>query len=89
MASEQNLLHFQLALVEARQSQLRAEHFAVRINTGAYKSRLGRVTNGARVPYTEQQILDDEVATMHRHIQLAEEHLEFAKTHLSVIKRSI
>lgn len=77
-------MRFQLSLAEAAQSQLRAQHYAKRIETGVWKERIGRVRiggfNGELA--SEEYILKDEVATMNRHIQLAEDHLNMAKSHL-------
>jgi hypothetical protein len=73
-------LKFQLALTEAKQSQLRAEHYNVRIETGAYKDRLVHKGSVDGPYYTEKELLLDEVATMNRHIQLAQEHIEYAKS---------
>lgn len=74
---------FQLALAEARQSQLRAEHFKVRIETGQFLKRVVRHGGPEGPLLTPDELVADEVRTMHRHIQLAEDHLEFAKGFLS------
>ncbi len=78
------LTRFQLAVLEAQQSQLRATYYAQRIQTGAWRDRIGKVFHGALpehggTPYSEDELLKDELATMHRHIQLAQEHIENAK----------
>lgn len=75
---------FQLALAEATQSQLRAQYYQKRIETGAWRSRIGRVHVGGLpehggTPMPEDQILQDEVATMYRHIDWAEKHLDYSK----------
>lgn len=85
---DNNLLHlqmqFNLALTEAAQSQLRARHFEQRVVTGAYRERLGKAFIGGLpehggVPMTEDELRQSDLATMHRHITLAEEHIEHAK----------
>jgi hypothetical protein len=76
-------MQFNLALAEAKQSQLRAEYYAKRIETGSYKERIGKSLNLDKTPRTEQEILRDEVGTMHNHITRAEEHLDWAKHYLS------
>lgn len=78
-------LRAQVALLDVKQCQLRAAYFAKRIETGVYKSRVGHVYRGGLpehggVPYTEQEILEDEVRTMNTHIANAEDRLEYAKT---------
>lgn len=80
------VLQFQLALTQAAQSQLRAEHYAVRIQTGVFKSRQvyrGGLPEHGGVPYTQDELQADEVATMQRHIHLAEAHIEHAQEILS------
>lgn len=72
-------LRFQLAMAEARQSQLRAEHFKVRIDAGAYKNRIVHMGGHDGPLLSEDKLRLDEVATMNRHIQRAEEHIEYAK----------
>lgn len=79
-----NYARFQLALVEAQQSQLRAQYYQKRIDTGTWRERIGKVFEGGLpehggIPYTEERILQDEVQTMHRHIDWAEQHLDHAK----------
>lgn len=78
-----NEMKFMLALAEAKQSQLRAEYYSKRIDTGSYKERVGKSFDGHHNPRTEQQILQDEVETMYRHISLAEQHLDMAKGYLN------
>jgi hypothetical protein len=78
-----NEMQFNLALAEAKQSQLRAEYYAKRIETGSYKERIGKSLNFDKTPRTEQEILQDEVETMYRHIDLAEKHLDMAKHYLA------
>lgn len=75
---------FQLAILEAQQSQLRATYYAQRIQSGAWRDRIGHVFHGSLpehggVPYTEDEVLKSELATMHQHIQLAQEYIEHAK----------
>lgn len=69
----------EIALANVRQSQLRAEHYNTRIQTGVYKDRIVRHGSMDGPLYSEAELLKDEVATMNRHIQLAEERLEYAK----------
>lgn len=73
---------FQLAMMEAAQAQLRAQYQAKRIETGVWKDRIGKVKqgglNGPAVP--EADLLKDEVQLMHRHIALAQEHIEHGKS---------
>ena len=71
----------QVALLEAQQSHLRARWREQRVASGAYKDRVGKVFHGVtdKVPFTEQELAEDEIRNMSRHIQLAQEHLEFAK----------
>jgi hypothetical protein len=76
---------FSLALAEAAQSQLRARYFEQRIATGVYKEKVGHVFHGFytdpnKTPYTEEELLREELQTMSRHIALAEEHLDQAKS---------
>lgn len=81
-------LRFNLSLIEAQQSQLRALHYKVRIDSGVYKSRevyRGGLPEHGGVLYTETELLHDEIGTMNRHIQLAQDHIEYAKTILSDI----
>ncbi len=75
-------MQFNLALAEVKQSQLRAEYYAKRIETGIYKQRQGTTTYGNSRPLTDQELLSDEMATMDRHIDIAEKHLEAAKTYM-------
>jgi hypothetical protein len=87
-----NTLHakFQLALVEAAQSQMRAQHYQTRINAETYKARVGHVFHGGfnGTPLSEAEVLQSEVATMARHITLAESHLDYAKELLSMFKEN-
>ena len=75
---------FALSLTEVAQSQLRAQYYQQRISTGAWRERIGKVYVGGLpehggVPMAEDAILRDEVATMYRHIDWAEKHLDYAK----------
>lgn len=73
----------QIALLSVRQSQLRAEMYAARINTGIYKNRIVHHGSIDGPLYSEQELLKEEVATMNRHIQLAEDKIEFIQQLLS------
>lgn len=84
MTNEKKAACMALALAEAAQSQLRAQYYQKRIETGAWRERIGKVHVGGLpehggVPMTEDAILRDEVATMHRHIDWAEQHIDHAK----------
>lgn len=51
---------------------------------GVWRKRIGKVfmrrlPEHGGIPYTEERILQDEVQTMHRHIDWAEQHLDHAK----------
>ena len=74
-----NEMRFHLALIEAQQSQARANHYAVRISSGLYKSRwvLSSGVNGKTL--TEKELLQDEEATLKVHLSLADEFLDIAK----------
>ena len=77
-------MRFEVAMAEVAQSQLRARYYEQRISTGAWRERIGKVHVGGLpehggVPMAEDAILRDEVATMYRHIQIAEDCLESAK----------
>lgn len=65
-----------IALLQAKQFQLRADYFKLRIENKLYVDRLGKVFNGAGVPFTIEQILDDEMAIMHRHIHHAQTYID-------------
>lgn len=84
---------FNLAIMEAQQSQLRASYYKQRIAAGAFADKLGKVFHGSLpehggTPYTLSEILDSELATMNRHIALAQEHIECAKGYLSDMSNS-
>lgn len=86
-------LRMRLSLAESAQSQLRAKYQAVRIETGAWKNRIGQVFKGGLpehggVAMTEQEVLNSEVVTMNTHISLAQDHLEYAKGILSELKEA-
>lgn len=77
-----------LVLAEAAQSQLRATHYKQRIDTGVYKDRLGHVWQGGLPEHggtmiSTEDLLRDELATMQRHIHLAQEHIDYAQTLLT------
>lgn len=76
-------LQVQIALADAAQSQMRAAFFMQRVNSGMYKDRLGKVFYGSPEsggqPLTEEELLRDEMATVHQHIRNAEDHLDHAK----------
>jgi len=79
-----------LALAEARQSQLRAEHYQTRIATGVWRSRIGHVFRGPLTdpdtrPLTPDEVLADEVQTMAAHIDRAENCLDVVKQQLAVL----
>lgn len=86
MSTKENLvLAYQLSLIEAQQSQLRARYFEQRIAGQDYIGR--NVTHGFQgVQLTEAELRADELATMDRHIALAEEHLDYAKGLLAQIR---
>jgi hypothetical protein len=74
-----NQLHIQIALARAAQSQLRAHHQEIRIQSKTYLDRLGKVTWGYRgEPLSEAELLQSEVACMYSHIENAEGHLDYA-----------
>ncbi len=75
---------YSLALLEAQQSQLRARYYETRIATGAYKTRIAAWGTG--VALTEIELQQDEVATMDRHIDRAQEYIELAKELLGKIE---
>ena len=82
---------FNLSLAEAAQSQLRAQYYQQRITTGVWRERIGKVHVGGLpehggVPMAEDAILRDEVATMYRHIDWAEKHLDYSKELLAKLK---
>jgi len=68
---------FQLVLMQAKQSQLRAEYVNACMLSGVYKKRKVRV--GTDGPYlNEQELLEEEVGRQQRHIELAEEFINEA-----------
>lgn len=69
----------QIALLSVRQSQLRAEMYAARINSGVYKDRIVRHGSTDGPLYSETELLKDEISTMNRHIQIAEDKIEFVQ----------
>ena len=78
-------MRFEVAMAEVAQSQLRARYYEQRITTGAWRERIGKVYLGGLpehggVPMAEDEILHDEVQTMNRHIQIAEDRLGTAKS---------
>lgn len=91
MSTNQPKLRFELAMAETKQSQLRAAYYHHRIESKAYLTRLGKVfhlpTLGQddKTPFTEEELRQDEIATMERHLELAQNYLGEAKHHLSHI----
>ena len=76
-------MRFEVAMAEVAQSQLRARYYEQRISTGAWRERIGKVFRSSAyrdIALTEDEILHDEVQTMNRHIQLAEDRLGTAKS---------
>ncbi len=69
----------QIALLSVKQSQLRAEHYKVRIETGVYKNRIVHHGSFDGPLFSEEELLQDEIATMNRHIQMAEDKIEFVQ----------
>lgn len=66
-----------VSLAKVKQWQLRAEMYRVRIENGAYKSRIVH-HGGINGPlFTEEELLQDEIATMNRHIHLAEDQIGY------------
>jgi 3-methyladenine DNA glycosylase/8-oxoguanine DNA glycosylase len=81
-------MRIELAMAEAAQSQLRAQYYQKRIETGAWRERSGKVYVGGLpehggTPMPDERILRDEVETMYRHIDSADRHLDHAKKLLS------
>lgn len=66
----------QVALLSVKQSQLRADYYKVRIESGVYKDRVVHHGSSNGPLFSEEELLKDEVATMQRHIQIAEEKME-------------
>lgn len=67
---------FEMHMACARQAQLRAEYYKLRVETGAYKTR--NVHDGYGRRLTENELAIDEINTMSRHLSIAQEHLELA-----------
>jgi hypothetical protein len=81
------ILAYQLSLVEAQQSQHRARYFEQRVAGGDYRLFIGKVSHGFDgTMLTEAELRASELATMHRHINMAEDHLEYAKELLAKIR---
>jgi len=81
-------IQIQLTLAEVAQSHTRARHFELRLMTGAYKERVGKVYRGPisdGVLMTEGEIALDEVRTHDAHIRRAEDLLDHAKRLLATI----
>ncbi len=81
-ASPDKRMRFEVAMAEVAQSQLRARYYEQRISTGAWRERIGKVFRRSAyrdIALTEDEIQHDEVQTMNRHIQIAEDCLESAK----------
>jgi hypothetical protein len=70
-------MNIEITLATLRQHQLRAEHYKMRILSGIYKSQQVHLGNGKQL--SEQELLDNEVLTMERHIDSAEKLLEVVK----------
>lgn len=76
--------------VEICKAQILAEHayvmyFQTRIQSGAYKRRTAYRTKSVlgaivKVPFTEEELLEDELATMLRHINRMNELIEVIPT---------
>lgn len=84
-------MRIELSMADAAQSQLRAQFYQKRIETGVWRDRIGKVCSGSLAEYggtplPEADILRDEVDTMGRHISIAEQHLDRAKKLLSSFK---
>ncbi len=58
--------------LQAKQHQLHADYFKLRIENKLYVDRLGKVYNGSGVPFTIEEILKDEMAIMHCHMHHAQ-----------------
>lgn len=70
-----------LWILLAKQHQLRAELYATRIASKAYLNRLGKVFKGGLpehggTPLSEEEILQDEIATMSIHIDNAQKAID-------------
>jgi hypothetical protein len=81
----------QCLMAQVNISLTRAAHFKMRIETGVYKNRVGKVRQGGLDgPFlTEEQILQDELSTHNSHIQLAQETLENFKRTLTEEDRRV
>ena len=68
----------QFALEQSRIFLAYAQYYATRIQSKVYLNRLGKVKQATGVEFTEQEILNDEIQTMHRHIRNAHDCVECA-----------
>lgn len=66
----------QIALLSVKQSQLRADYYKVRIESGVYKNRIVNHGSINGPLFSDEELLRDEIATMNRHIQNAEEKMD-------------
>ena len=53
--------------------ELQAQYWLASATTGNYKTRLGKVTDGAGRTHTEEELLAHDMATAQRHITLYRE----------------
>lgn len=86
--SSQDKIHVQvrIALADAETSRLWAEHYKLRIESGVWKERVGKVGLGFPTSpdyrlMTEAEVLADEVDTHQAHIRRYTECLDVAKNH--------
>lgn len=75
-----NERQFQMAMSQVKQSQLLAEYYKLRIETGQYVDRVVRRGGLDGALLSKEELLADETATMLRHIHLAQSNLDFAYT---------
>lgn len=70
-----NKLTIQLAAIQGQLAMHQAyvTYFQTRIQTGAYKNRKRYHGSFDGPMYTEEELLADEIQTMHRHITLMQE----------------
>ena len=79
-------MQYKLTLAGVEQSHARARYYELRIATGSYKTQVGSVTDGTGRPFTEEELLQHEVATVARHIGHAQDLLDLAKSLLEKFK---
>lgn len=72
----------EFTLANIAQSQLRAKMFMLRIETGAYKDRLGKSRRLDGTPLTEDEVLKSELGIVDNHVQRAQDHLEWLEENL-------